>query len=70
MPAPHHSSFSQAGCPSCHPTNSLKAVRAEEKKKEVSGGVMVGDEMTEEWREVVVESREDRVRVCLFQILV
>ena len=69
MPAPHHSSFSQAGCRSCHPTNSVKAVRAEE-KKEVSGGVMVGDEMTEEWREVVVESREDRVRVCLFQILV
>jgi len=26
MPVPHHSSFLQAGCPSCHPTNSVKAV--------------------------------------------
>jgi len=24
MPAPHHSVFLQAGCPSCHPTNSVK----------------------------------------------
>ena len=28
MPAPHHSSFLQAGCPSCHPTNSVKALKA------------------------------------------
>jgi len=28
MPAPHHSSFLQAGCPSCHPTNSIKALKA------------------------------------------
>ena len=27
-PAPHHSSFLQAGCPSCHPTNSIKALKA------------------------------------------
>jgi len=27
-PAPHYSSFLQAGCPSCHPTNSVKAVKA------------------------------------------
>jgi len=26
--APHHSSFLQAGCPSCHPTNSVKALKA------------------------------------------
>jgi len=26
-PAPHHS-FLQAGCPSCHPTNSVKALKA------------------------------------------
>ena len=27
-PAPHYSSFLQAGCPSCHPTNSVKALKA------------------------------------------
>jgi len=26
-PAPHHSVFLQAGCPSCHPTNSIKALK-------------------------------------------
>ena len=29
-PAPHHSSFLQAGCPSCRPTNSVKALKAKE----------------------------------------
>jgi len=28
MPAPHYSVFLQAGCPSCHPTNSVKALKA------------------------------------------
>ena len=28
MPAPHHSVFLQAGCPSCGPTNSIKALKA------------------------------------------
>ena len=28
-PAPHHSVFLQAGCPSCRPTNSVKAVKAQ-----------------------------------------
>ena len=28
MPAPHHSSFLQAGCPSCRPTNRVKALKA------------------------------------------
>ena len=28
MPAPHHSIFFQAGCPSCRPTNSVKAPKA------------------------------------------
>ena len=27
-PAPHHSVFVQAGCPSCRPTNSVKALKA------------------------------------------
>ena len=27
-PAAHHSVFLQAGCPSCHPTNSVKALKA------------------------------------------
>jgi len=28
MPAPHHSVFLQAGCPSCRTTNSVKALKA------------------------------------------
>jgi len=28
MPVPQHSVFLQAGCPSCHPTNSVKALKA------------------------------------------
>jgi len=28
MPAPNHSVFLQAGCPSCRPTNSVKALKA------------------------------------------
>jgi len=27
MPAPHRSVFLQAGCPSCRPTNSVKALK-------------------------------------------
>ena len=27
MPVPHYSSFLQAGCPSCHPTSSVKALK-------------------------------------------
>jgi len=27
MPAPHHSVFLQARCPSCRPTNSVKALK-------------------------------------------
>jgi len=30
MPVPHHSVFLQAGCPSCRPTNSVKALKAQE----------------------------------------
>ena len=29
MPAPHYSVFLQAGCPSCRPTNSVKALKAQ-----------------------------------------
>jgi len=29
MPTPHHSVFLQARCPSCHPTNSVKALKAQ-----------------------------------------
>ena len=32
-PAPHHSVFLQAGCPSCCPTNSVKALKAQNSKK-------------------------------------
>ena len=31
-PAPHHSVFLQAGCPSCRPTNSVKALKASKSK--------------------------------------
>jgi len=27
-PVPHHSVFLEAGCPSCHSTNSIKALKA------------------------------------------
>jgi len=30
-PAPHHSAFYRAGCPSCHPTNSVRAMKAQDK---------------------------------------
>jgi len=34
MPAPHHSkSFLQAGCPSCRPTNSVKALKKAGKRE-------------------------------------
>jgi len=33
MPAPHHSVFLQAGCPSCCPTNSIKALKVLVKHK-------------------------------------
>jgi len=29
MPEPHHSVYLQAGCPSCYPTNSVKALKAQ-----------------------------------------
>ena len=32
-PAPHHSVFLQTGCPSCRPTNSIKALKAIKKTK-------------------------------------
>ena len=30
-PVPHHSVFLQAGCPSCRPTNSVKALKAQQR---------------------------------------
>ena len=33
MPVPHHSVFLQAGCPSCRPTNSVKALKAKDLAK-------------------------------------
>ena len=32
-PTPHHSVFLQAGCPSCRPTNSVKALKAQYRPK-------------------------------------
>ena len=36
MPVPHHSSFLQARCPSCRPTNSVKALKATKMKQHTS----------------------------------
>ena len=36
MPAPHRSVFLQAGCPSCRPTNSVKALKAVRKYMRVN----------------------------------
>jgi len=36
MPTPHHSSFLQAGCPSCRPTNSVKALKAQKIIKKIN----------------------------------
>ena len=33
MPAPHHSVFLQTGCPSCRPTNSVKALKAKDAQR-------------------------------------
>ena len=35
-PAPHHSVFLQAGCPSCRPTNSVKALKATRKARQLN----------------------------------
>jgi len=35
-PVPHHSVFLQAGCPSCHPTNSVKALKAQDGLRQCS----------------------------------
>jgi len=35
MPVPRHSVFLQAGRPSCHPTNSIKALKAQVKRGKV-----------------------------------
>jgi len=34
MPVPHHSVYLQAGCPSCRPTNSIKALHTAKKEKD------------------------------------
>jgi len=36
MPAPHHSVFLQGGCPSCRPTNSIKALKASSQNYETT----------------------------------
>ena len=36
MPAPYHSVFLPARCPSCHPTNSVKALKASSKKSQAT----------------------------------
>jgi len=35
-PPGHHSVFLQAGCPSCHPTNSVKADRMNENERKIN----------------------------------
>jgi len=43
MPAPHHSVFLQAGCPSCRPTNSVKALKAPSPYKKYFHQINRGD---------------------------
>ena len=37
--APHHSVFLQAGCPSCHPTNSVKTLKGKTQYNEEEWGI-------------------------------
>ena len=39
-PAPHHSSFLQAGCPSCRPSNSVKALKHYQGNKDKTCSVL------------------------------
>jgi len=39
MLASHHSDFLQAGCPSCHPTNSIKELKAKRRNKYISSNI-------------------------------
>ena len=39
LPAPHHSVFLQAGCPSCRPTNSVKALTVRTIRAKLSLGL-------------------------------
>jgi len=47
MPATHHSVFLQAGCPSCHPINIVKALKAtssnQQRKKTCSENIAAVD---------------------------
>ena len=47
-PVPHHSVFLQAGCPSCRPTNSIKALKA----KPLNTVHYIKREVTEGWGQV------------------
>ena len=53
MPAPHHSVFLQAGCPSCHPTNSIKALKAPTIHphfiNSISASIIQSDGLVAEW---------------------
>ena len=48
-PAPHRSVFLQAGCPSCRPTNSVKALKARSTEGESTEGrlVLIGNYLTQ-----------------------
>jgi len=45
MPAPHHSVFLQAGCPSCHPTNSVKALKASDENQKMKICTKLGNKI-------------------------
>ena len=58
-PAPYHSSFSQAGCPSCRPTNSVKALKAISRREEMPGKIFQDiSEPTSCLRHLLTEPRE------------
>ena len=41
MPVPHYSSFLQVGCPSCHPTKSIKALQTKTLYKSSTGVLLI-----------------------------
>ena len=50
MPVPHHSIFLQAGCPSCRPTNSVKALKAKSRYQKGKTNLDFTEARGSEWQ--------------------
>ena len=64
-PAPHRWVFLQAGCPSCHPTNSVKALKAKALKAKYNGRKMVVIQLV---LVIVVDDAQEHWSVALRQV--